>query len=180
MRDPDDVVDAFAAVFGVTARAGQTLEESLVEFLRTKQLLLVVDNCEHVLDAVAELVEEIGRTCPGVAVLATSREGLALDGERMLAVPSLAAPDADADLAAVGSVGVRCSSSWNVPRQRTTRFVAGSGQRRGGRSGVSSSRWGAARDRAGGGAGALDEPGGARRRRWIIASTCWLVGVAER
>ncbi len=59
VRDPDDVVDAFAAVFGVTARAGQTLEEALVEFLRTKQLLLVVDNCEHVLDAVADLVEEI-------------------------------------------------------------------------------------------------------------------------
>ncbi len=56
MRDPDGVVDAFAAVFGVSARAGQTLEESLVEFFRTKQLLLVVDNCEHLLEAVADLV----------------------------------------------------------------------------------------------------------------------------
>ena len=89
VRDPDDVVDAFAAVFGVTPRAGQTLAEALVEFLRTKQLLLVVDNCEHVLDAVADLVEEIVRTCPRVVVLATSREGLALDGERMFAVPAL-------------------------------------------------------------------------------------------
>ena len=51
VRDPDGVVGAFAAVFGVTARAGQTLEESLVEFLRTKQLLLVVDNCEHLLES---------------------------------------------------------------------------------------------------------------------------------
>ena len=49
VRDPDDVVDAFAAVFGMTARAGQTLEEALVEFFGAKQLLLVVDNCEHVL-----------------------------------------------------------------------------------------------------------------------------------
>ncbi len=103
VRDPDDVVAAFAAAFGVTARAGQTAEEALVEFLQTKQLLLVVDNCEHVLDAVADLVEEISGTCPRVVVLATSREGLALDGERMFAVPSLAAPDADADLASVGA-----------------------------------------------------------------------------
>ena len=103
VRDPDDVIDAFAATLGVTARAGQTLEESLTEFLRTKQLLLVVDNCEHVLDAVADLVEEIVGTCERVVVLATSREGLALDGERLLAVPALSVPDVDADLAAVGA-----------------------------------------------------------------------------
>ena len=66
---------------------GRRLEEALVEFFGRKQLLLVVDNCEHVLDAVAELVEEISVTCPRVVVLATSREGLALDGERILAVP---------------------------------------------------------------------------------------------
>ena len=63
----------------------------------------MVDNCEHVLDAVADLVEEISSTCTRVVVLATSREGLALDGERMFAVPVLAAPAADADLASVGA-----------------------------------------------------------------------------
>ena len=103
VRDPDDVVDAFATVFGLRARAGQSLEETLVEFLLTKQLLLVVDNCEHVLDAVADLVEELTGTCPRVAVLATSREGLALDGERIFAVPALAAPGTGADLGAVGA-----------------------------------------------------------------------------
>ena len=98
VRDPDGVVDAFAAVFGVSARAGQSVEESLVEFLRTKQLLLVVDNCEHLLEAVADLVETLERSCAGVVVLATSREGLSLDGEQNLTVPSLAAPAVDADL----------------------------------------------------------------------------------
>src|SRR5262249_35905795 len=49
VRDPDGVVGAVAGVFGVSSRAGFTLEESLVDFLRTKQLLLVVDNCEHLL-----------------------------------------------------------------------------------------------------------------------------------
>jgi predicted ATPase/class 3 adenylate cyclase len=98
VRDPDGVVEAFAAVFGVSARADQSVEESLVEFLRTKQLLLVVDNCEHLLEAVADLVETVERSCAGVVVLATSREGLALDGEQNLTVPSLAAPAVDADL----------------------------------------------------------------------------------
>jgi predicted ATPase len=79
------------------------LVESLAEFLQTKQLLLVVDNCEHLLDAVAELVEEISHTCPRVVVLATSREGLALDGERMFAVPALASPRADANLESIGT-----------------------------------------------------------------------------
>jgi predicted ATPase/class 3 adenylate cyclase len=103
VRDPDGVVDAVAAVFGVTARAGQTLVEAVVEFLGTKQLLLVIDNCEHVLDPVADLVEVIGRSCPGVFVLATSREGLAIVGERILAVPSLVSPAADAEFDAVAA-----------------------------------------------------------------------------
>jgi len=96
VRDPDGVVDAAALVFGVTARAGMTLKESLVEVLRTKRLLLVVDNCEHLLEAVAEVVESIERSCPGVVVLATSREGLGLDGEKILAVLSLGAPHREA------------------------------------------------------------------------------------
>ena len=51
------MADAVASTFGVSARAGQSIEEALVEFLRTKQLLLVVDNCEHVLEAVGDLVD---------------------------------------------------------------------------------------------------------------------------
>jgi len=102
VRDPAGVVGALAAVFGVTVRAGQSLEESLVEFLGTKRLLLVVDNCEHLLEAVAEALEVLERSCAGVVVLATSREGLALDGEQVVPVPSLPAPPADADLDAVG------------------------------------------------------------------------------
>ncbi|MET0628601.1 MAG: AAA family ATPase [Acidimicrobiia bacterium] len=101
VRDPDDVSDAFATVLGVTPRGGVSLEEALIDSLGTKQLLLVVDNCEHVLDAIAALVEEITSTCPGVMVLATSREGLALEGERMIAVPSLASPSADAAFDAI-------------------------------------------------------------------------------
>ena len=89
VRGTEGVLEAVADVFDVTARSGQTLEQALVEFLRHKELLLVLDNCEHVLDEAAELVEALERSCPRVVVLATSREGMGIDGERILAVPSL-------------------------------------------------------------------------------------------
>ena len=76
VRDPDGVVDAFAAVFGVSARAGQSVEEALVEFLRTKQLLLVVDNCEHLLEAVAVLVETLERSCARCGRVGDESRGL--------------------------------------------------------------------------------------------------------
>jgi predicted ATPase/class 3 adenylate cyclase len=103
VRDPEGVPAAFAAVFGLTARADQTVEDSLVEFLRAKQLLLVVDNCEHLLAPVAELVERVERVAAGVVVLATSREGLGLEGEQNLTVPSLAAPAPTDDLDAIAA-----------------------------------------------------------------------------
>ena len=101
VRDPDGVPDAVAAVFEVTPHRGQSLLQALVEFLRGKQLLLVVDNCEHLLEPAATLIETLERACPRVAVLATSREGLGIDGERMLAVPSLVSPKAGASPEAV-------------------------------------------------------------------------------
>ncbi len=98
VRDPDGVAEAVASVFGVGPRAGQSIEDALVEFFATKQLLLVLDNCEHLLDVVGDLVERMERSCASLVVLATSREGLGLDGEQNLAVPSLGSPSADADL----------------------------------------------------------------------------------
>jgi hypothetical protein len=94
VRDPGDVMVAVAAVFDVSARGGKSLAESLVEFLRPKRLLLVLDNAEHLLEAIAELVGLLERSCAGLVVLVTSREGLALEGERVLPVPSLAPPPA--------------------------------------------------------------------------------------
>ena len=101
VRDPALVDDGVTAVFSVTARAGQSAREALVEFLRTKELLLVLDNCEHVLDAAAELAGMLQRSCERLVILATSREGLGIEGERMIPVPPLAVPGAGADLAAV-------------------------------------------------------------------------------
>jgi predicted ATPase len=98
VRDPDGVVEAVAAVFHLAARSGQYLEDSLVEVLAQKQLLLVLDNCEHLLASVARLVTRIERACPGVVVLATSREGMAIDGEQLIALPPLEAGQPGEDM----------------------------------------------------------------------------------
>jgi predicted ATPase/class 3 adenylate cyclase len=96
VRDQEGAAKAVAALFSVTPRAAETLEEAVVEFLRHKDLLLVLDNCEHLLESVAHLVNTLERSCPRLVVLATSREGLGVDGERILPTPSLSAPSADA------------------------------------------------------------------------------------
>jgi predicted ATPase/class 3 adenylate cyclase len=96
VRDSGGVVAAAAGVFGVTERPALTLEQSLVAFLRDQQLVLVLDNCEHLLDGAAQLAETLEASCRAVVVLATSREPLAIDGERVLGVRSLGIPDGDA------------------------------------------------------------------------------------
>ncbi len=101
VRDPAAVDDAVAAVFSVTARAGLSTSEALVEFLRAKQLLLVLDNCEHLLEGAAALADVLQRSCERLVILATSREGLGIEGERLMPVPPLAVPSTDADLAAI-------------------------------------------------------------------------------
>jgi predicted ATPase/class 3 adenylate cyclase len=98
VRDPAGVDDAVAAVFSVTARAGQSTREALVEFLRSKQLLLVLDNCEHLIEAAAALAGVLQRACERLVILATSREALRIEGERLVPVPPLGVPGADTDL----------------------------------------------------------------------------------
>ena len=100
VRDPAVVDDAVTAVFSLTARAGQDTRE-LVEFLRAKRLLLVLDNCEHLLGGAAALAGALARSCERLVILATSREGLGIEGEHLLPVPPLGVPEAGADLAAV-------------------------------------------------------------------------------
>ena len=92
LSDPGQVPDVVADALGVQQRPGQSLAESLVVALRAKELLVVLDNCEHLLDAAAQLVAAIVGSCPGVTVLATRREGLGVRGERMMMVRSLPLP----------------------------------------------------------------------------------------
>ncbi len=92
VSDPAAVADAVTTALSVQQRQGLGVERRLVEFLHTKRLLLVLDNCEHVVAAVAELVHAIGRGCRDVTILATSREPLGVEGEHVHSVPPLAVP----------------------------------------------------------------------------------------
>jgi predicted ATPase len=88
-----DVGDLMAQVvanaLGCQQRPGLSLTESIVEFLKVRNLLLVLDNCEHLLDDAGDLAASVLRSCPRVAILATSREALEIDGERVVRVKSL-------------------------------------------------------------------------------------------
>ena len=79
-----------ADLVGAVQQPGKTITESVIVSLRHRALLLVLDNCEHVLDAAAELAEAITTRCPGIRILATSRENLAIRGEQVLRLQSLA------------------------------------------------------------------------------------------
>ena len=91
--DPDAVAQAVADGVGVREQPGRALVDTLVGRLRGGHGLVVLDNCEHVIGACAALVAELLRSCPGVTVLATSREPLAIDGETTWEVSPLAVPD---------------------------------------------------------------------------------------
>jgi predicted ATPase/DNA-binding SARP family transcriptional activator len=90
-REPADLPYRFADALGLPEPAEGDLEQFVVDALRPARALLVVDNCEHVIGPAARLVGRITAACPGVAVLATSRERLAIDGEQALPVPPLPA-----------------------------------------------------------------------------------------
>jgi predicted ATPase len=91
--DADALAQVVASTLGVAQRADRSLERSIVEFLRPGHLLLVLDNCEHLLDASGRLAAAILAGCPGVRVLATSREALAVAGEQVWPLRSLELPD---------------------------------------------------------------------------------------
>jgi non-specific serine/threonine protein kinase len=89
---PAHVPEAVAASLGLSEAAGDSVLEALQETLGTRRVLLVLDNCEHVIEACAALVDDLLASCPELRVLATSREPLQIAGERQQRVPPLAAP----------------------------------------------------------------------------------------
>jgi predicted ATPase len=100
VTDPGSVPDAVAAVLGITQQPGKTVSESVAAALEGRVRLLVFDNCEHVLDAAADLIEAILAYSATVRILATSREGLGVPDEQVWPVRSLDAA-AGIDSAAV-------------------------------------------------------------------------------
>ena len=103
LNDPQLVTSIIADVLGVGLGAPAAAIETLAAALKTKQLLLIVDNCEHVIAQAARVAEALIRSCPGVSILASSRERLAIAGESVVRVPSLPTPAASAALTAASA-----------------------------------------------------------------------------
>jgi predicted ATPase len=93
LSDPTLVVQEVSQVLGVREAPGRSPTEALAQHLEHKKTLLVLDNCEHLIDACAELVDTLLRSCPKLHILATSREALGVGGEIAWLVPPLALPD---------------------------------------------------------------------------------------
>jgi non-specific serine/threonine protein kinase len=98
LADPTLVAKAVADALAVPEHPGRSLRDSLANALRQRQLLLVLDNCEHLVQACAELVEALLRACPNLRVLATSRQSLHVTGETTWRVPSMGFPPPEGPL----------------------------------------------------------------------------------
>jgi len=92
LSDGDLVPQSLASALGVREEPGRLLADTLVAHLRDRQSLLLLDNCEHLVDACAQLAEGLTKQCPATRILATSREALRADGETVWRVPSLSVP----------------------------------------------------------------------------------------
>jgi predicted ATPase/class 3 adenylate cyclase len=93
LADPALVVGAVAQALETREEPNRPILATLTDYLKDKHLLLVLDNCEHLIAACAELAAALLRAAPGLSLLATSREGLGVTGEQCYRVPSLSAPD---------------------------------------------------------------------------------------
>ncbi|SEB64274.1 protein kinase domain-containing protein [Rhodococcus koreensis] len=95
LSDETLLIDVVAVALGLREQSSRPMDEVLLEFLAPRELLLVLDNCERLVNAVASLAERLLRSSPGLRILATSRESLGIGGEMTLRVPPLVVPDPD-------------------------------------------------------------------------------------
>jgi predicted ATPase len=93
LTEEELVPRAVAEALGVQERPGEPLADTLTKVLQRWELLLILDNCEHLLEATARLVDNVLDSCPQLRVLATSREALGVEGELRWAIPSLSMPE---------------------------------------------------------------------------------------
>jgi predicted ATPase/class 3 adenylate cyclase len=95
LRDERYVNAALASACGLMEGASESIDESIESWIAERSVLVILDNCEHVVDSVAKLAHRLLRSCPALTVIATSRESLGVDGESTYRVPSLEIPPAD-------------------------------------------------------------------------------------
>jgi predicted ATPase/DNA-binding SARP family transcriptional activator len=93
LADPTLVAQTVATTLGVREQPGRTILDALLDYVRHKTILLILDNCEHLIESCAQLAHTLLRAAPGLRILATSRESLGISGETSYRVPSLLLPD---------------------------------------------------------------------------------------
>jgi predicted ATPase/DNA-binding SARP family transcriptional activator len=96
LADPTLVAQTVALTLGVREQPGRTILDALLDYVRAKHLLLLLDNCEHLIEACAHLAETLLRAAPRLKIVASSREALGIAGETAYRVPSLPLPDMQA------------------------------------------------------------------------------------
>jgi hypothetical protein len=124
VTDPASVPDAVAAVLGITRQPGKTVSESVAAALEGRSRLLVFDNCEHILDPAADMIDAIFSHSQTVNVLATSREGLRVADEHLWAVPSLDLTDGIESSAAALFVERAAAVRQDVPLTASSESAA--------------------------------------------------------
>jgi predicted ATPase len=92
LQDGDLAAAATASVLGIREDPGRPITETLVDAVGDRSLLVLLDNCEHLIDACAKLADALLRGCPNIVLLTTSREPLGIDGEQVYRVPSMVTP----------------------------------------------------------------------------------------
>ncbi len=130
VRGPAAALAAVAGALDLQRRAERSIEDSIIDVLTDRVLVLALDNCEHVLDVITPLVTLILRRCPGVGVLATTREPLGLPGETTWVLSPLAVPSSAS--ATVEEVRGSAAGALFTTRAQAARpgFVLGAGNRR--------------------------------------------------
>ncbi|MGB9112938.1 MAG: adenylate/guanylate cyclase domain-containing protein [Acidimicrobiales bacterium] len=98
VTDPENVASTVTETLGITNLAGRSTVESLLDALSHQRVLIVLDNCEHLIGACAKFADAVLRRCPEVYLVATSREPLGIGGETIYRVPSLSLPESDEDV----------------------------------------------------------------------------------
>src|SRR5262249_30085586 len=94
LSDPALMPQTIAAMLGVREQPNRALTETLRDYLRPRQILLIFDNCEHLVADCAVLADALLRACPGLKLLTTSRQSLGVNGEAIWPVPPMSIPNA--------------------------------------------------------------------------------------
>ena len=93
VNDPEFLTAAIINSLGIKEELKKTPEETLTDHLRDKEILIILDNCEHLINACADLTERLLSSCPKLKIIATSRESLNCSGEQIFKIPALSHPD---------------------------------------------------------------------------------------